>query len=214
MADHNLEQIIARVRRRLSGDSQCTKPIRSLERRGITPESIIEPMCWFVLLDGQRKLGTERVAAQGQTGHDWRSLKRLPGRVARHLEERKRLETVAGRHLQSFSGQRKKLDKETKGIHPSAVLSPDLLTQSIRGTLEEQNRMLSRAVPNIPEYLRQSRKMQLAQAREALEKLVQSGLNFQEISDLLSVTAQVLGSEKYYSAVALKMRLQRAKRRV
>jgi len=214
MTDSDLKQIFASVWKQLSLDSLCREPIRSLRKRGINPKSLVEPMCWFLFLDGQLNWGLDRLASQGLTGQDRRSLKRLPEQLAKHLKESRRLESEAGRPLKSFRGQREKLDKETKGIHPSAVLSPDLLIDPFPGTLEDRSRLLKRAVPNAPEYLRQSRKAQVTQARDALGKLVQTGLSFQEISHMLDVTAETLGLKKYYSGAALKMRFRRMKRSV
>jgi hypothetical protein len=212
VANHESNRVFDEVWKYLCRDRLCIEPIRSLRARGIDPRTLVEPLCWFLFLAGQPKWSMERLASQGQTGHDWRSLQRLPRRLAAFLNESTRLESAARRPLPSLSSGRNKLHRASKGIHPSAVLAPDLLTQPFPNSLEDRRRLLEQAVPNAREYMRRDRQEQDRKIRLALGRLVQSGLTYQQIAFLLDGTARALGTTNPFSAAALKMRFRRSTR--
>jgi hypothetical protein len=194
---------------RVCKDHLCASAIRSLRKRQIDLKSVVEPLCWVVFLGEQRDWSVERLASDGLTGHDWRSLKRLPARLDKFVTESARLESAAGRPLNSLRSKRGRLDKETKQIHPSAVLAPDLLTQPFSETLEARSRFLQSVIPNAQRQLQRSREDREALVHDSLDQLAKTGLTYGQIGSLLNATAEALGIEKYYSPSAVKMRLFR-----
>ena len=197
----------------LRDERLCVSAIRSLGKRGIDLDSVIEPLCWVVFWDSQPRWGMERLASQGHTGHDWRSLRRLAERIRKLLDESGPLENAAGRPLDSFRKSREKLNKESERIHPSALLSPDLLTERSPDTLGRRSQFLQRATPRVSGHLHYMCEEWTRDACEAWGMLAQTGLTCSQISILLDATAEALGSQKSYSVPAVKMRLFRLSKR-
>ena len=90
------------VFKRLSHNGSCVSAIRSLMKRGIDVKPLVEPICLIVFFDHQPKWGMERLLSQRGTGHDWRSLKRLPKRLKKFRDESGHLERSVGRQLDCF----------------------------------------------------------------------------------------------------------------
>jgi hypothetical protein len=181
---------------------------RSLRTHKIHPEPLVERLCWFVFLENQPSRGAEWLASQ--VGHDWRSLKSLRRRLDEFLAERHRLEALAGRPLDSLRRRAEKLEREAGPISPSAVLAPDIMGMP-PPTLEGRSRLIQEAVPFITSYLERFRQEQRSEAEDALAWLVDHGVKYAEITELLTATAQALGIESTFDPDALKMRLWRSR---
>jgi len=214
--DRELHRLFNAMWVNLRQDRLCAPIILSFRKRRVHPEALISRLCWFVFLDRPstfERFTLEKLASK--VGHDWRSLKRLPQRLEKFLQEKKRLEAAARRPLDYFLRQGKKLAKETGQIEPLPVLAPGLLSDSIPGTLEHRSRLLNEALPHARSFLARSRDARVSEALDVMGWLRRERLSYPSIAALLNGVACALGTENEvgeYDADALRMRFRRAQR--